>query len=176
MAAECLRMGNGIFRNGNLNSILLLCYHESSIIRKGLKKVIMITFRSETLNVIIRFLASRQIQVLDMQNDCCTPWNVGCAAYNVTTPYIMSTATTFVEFAWEQGRGAWGTPRHGDHCGELKNWVQQKSSTLIGQLATVHICDWLTKVIQIYEPSCLWFHAHHRQKLIPIFKLLVWHW
>ena len=27
----------------------------------------------------------------------------------------------------------------------------QKSSTLIGQLATVHICDWLTKVKQIYE-------------------------
>ena len=31
----------------------------------------------------------------------------------------------------------------------------QKSSTLIGQLATVHICDWLTKVKQIYEQGML---------------------
>ena len=29
----------------------------------------------------------------------------------------------------------------------------QKLSTLIGQLATVHICDWLTKVKRIYEPG-----------------------
>ena len=31
-------------------------------------------------------------------------------------------------------------------------------STLIGQLGIVHICDWLTKVEQIYEPSSLLFH------------------
>ena len=35
--------------------------------------------------------------------------------------------------------------------GELINSVLQKPSTLIGQLATVNICDWLTKVIRIYE-------------------------
>ena len=46
---------------------------------------------------------------------------------------------------------------YGDHRGELINWVLQKSSTLIGQLATgtVHICDWLTKVKQIYEPGMI---------------------
>ena len=31
--------------------------------------------------------------------------------------------------------------------------------TLIGQLGTAHICDWLIKVKQIYEPSCLLFHG-----------------
>ena len=35
--------------------------------------------------------------------------------------------------------------------GELINLVLQKSSTLLGQLATAHICDWLTKVKWIYE-------------------------
>ena len=37
------------------------------------------------------------------------------------------------------------------HNHEDYRGVQQKSSTLIGQLATVHICDWLTKIAQIYE-------------------------
>ena len=32
----------------------------------------------------------------------------------------------------------------------LINWVLQKSITLIGQLDTAHIFDWLTKVILIY--------------------------
>ena len=41
------------------------------------------------------------------------------------------------------------------YYGRLINWVLQKLSTLIGQLATVHINDWLTKVKQIYESSCL---------------------
>ena len=31
----------------------------------------------------------------------------------------------------------------------------QKLSTLIGQLGTVHICDWLTKVKKIYEPGMI---------------------
>ena len=35
----------------------------------------------------------------------------------------------------------------------------QKLSTLISQQATVHIYDWLTKVKQIYESSCLLVHA-----------------
>ena len=39
--------------------------------------------------------------------------------------------------------------------GELINSVLQKPSTLIGKWATVHICDWLTKVKQINEPSYL---------------------
>ena len=39
---------------------------------------------------------------------------------------------------------------HGDNRRELINWVLQKLSTLIGQLATAHICDWLTKV-KFYE-------------------------
>ena len=30
---------------------------------------------------------------------------------------------------------------------------------IIRQLGTVHICDRLTKVKQIYEPSCLLFHG-----------------
>ena len=37
--------------------------------------------------------------------------------------------------------------------GQLLNWVQQKSSFLIGQLSTAYICDWLTKVKQIYASS-----------------------
>ena len=41
----------------------------------------------------------------------------------------------------------------------LINQVSQKSSTLIGQQATVQIYDWLTKVKQIYEPSCLLVHG-----------------
>ena len=45
------------------------------------------------------------------------------------------------------------------YYGRLVDGVLKKSSTLIGQLATVHICDWLTKVEQIYEPSCLLFHG-----------------
>ena len=44
---------------------------------------------------------------------------------------------------------------HGDNRGDLRNWVFPKLSTLIGQLATVHISDWLTKVIWIYEPCML---------------------
>ena len=35
----------------------------------------------------------------------------------------------------------------------------EKSSTIIDQLATVHVCDWLTKVWRIYEPSCLLLNA-----------------
>ena len=42
---------------------------------------------------------------------------------------------------------------------KLINWVIQKLSTLISQQATVHIYDWLTKVKQIYESSCLLVHA-----------------
>ena len=42
--------------------------------------------------------------------------------------------------------------------GWLITWVLQKSSSLIGQLATIHICDWLTKVKQIYESSFLLVH------------------
>ena len=45
------------------------------------------------------------------------------------------------------------------YSGQLINWVLQKTSTLIGKLATVHICDWLTKVQQIYEPSWLLVHG-----------------
>ena len=33
------------------------------------------------------------------------------------------------------------------------------SISLIFQLAKVHICDWLTKGKQIYEPSCRSMHA-----------------
>ena len=44
----------------------------------------------------------------------------------------------------------------------LINWLLQKLSTLIGQLATIHICDWLTKVKRIYEPFCLLVHARIR--------------
>ena len=43
--------------------------------------------------------------------------------------------------------------------GRLINWVLQKLSSLIGQQTTVHICDLLTKVKRIYEPSFLLFHA-----------------
>ena len=35
----------------------------------------------------------------------------------------------------------------------------QKSSTLIGQLVIVHICDWLTKFKRVYEPSSLLVHV-----------------
>ena len=42
---------------------------------------------------------------------------------------------------------------YGDNRGELINLVQQKLSTLLGQLATAYICDWLTKVKRIYEPG-----------------------
>lgn len=41
----------------------------------------------------------------------------------------------------------------------LINWVLQKSSFSNGQLAEVHICDWLTNVKRIYEPSCLLFYG-----------------
>ena len=34
----------------------------------------------------------------------------------------------------------------------------QKLSTLIGQLAIVHTCDWLTKVELIYEATYLLVH------------------
>ena len=37
------------------------------------------------------------------------------------------------------------------YYGRLVNGVLKKSSTLIGQLATVHNCDWLTKDKQIYK-------------------------
>ena len=35
--------------------------------------------------------------------------------------------------------------------GRLINWVLQNASTLFGQLGTLHICDWLIEVKQIYE-------------------------
>ena len=41
------------------------------------------------------------------------------------------------------------------YLGQLINWVLQKSSTLIGQLATVHNCDWLTKDKRIYKISSI---------------------
>ena len=49
----------------------------------------------------------------------------------------------------------------------------QKLSTLIGQLATVHICDWLTKVKQIYDLSCLLVHAHPppQGKILPVMTI-----
>ena len=37
----------------------------------------------------------------------------------------------------------------------------QKSSSLIDQLAIVHICDMLTNVKKIYEPSCLRVHGRN---------------
>ena len=43
------------------------------------------------------------------------------------------------------------------YFGRLINRVLQKSSTLIGQLATVHNCDWLTKEKQIYKLSSIIF-------------------
>ena len=43
--------------------------------------------------------------------------------------------------------------------GWLINWELQKSSSLIGHLTTVCICEWLTKVKQIYDPSFLLFHV-----------------
>ena len=65
--------------------------------------------------------------------------------------------------------------------GLLINWVLQKLSTLIGQLATVHICDWLTKDKQIYKLSSIIFMTYgslfsmiwaivklHRVKLLMI--------
>ena len=51
------------------------------------------------------------------------------------------------------------TPPSEIYYRKLLNWVIQKSSTLIGQQATVHIYDWLTKVKQIYESSFLLVHA-----------------
>ena len=42
--------------------------------------------------------------------------------------------------------------------GQLINWVLQKLSFLIGQLAAAHICDWL-KIKWIYKPSCLLVHG-----------------
>ena len=50
------------------------------------------------------------------------------------------------------------------YYGRLINWVQQNTSTLICQLGTVHICDWLTKFKHIYEPSCLLFHGLNAPK------------
>ena len=52
------------------------------------------------------------------------------------------------------------------HYKMLLNWVLQKSSTLIGQLSTVHICDWLIKVKQIYELSCLLVNALFTLKVL----------
>ena len=40
----------------------------------------------------------------------------------------------------------------------INEWLQNLS-TLIGQLHVSCSCDWLTKVKQIYEPSCLLFHG-----------------
>ena len=40
----------------------------------------------------------------------------------------------------------------------------QNASSLIGQLGTVHIHDWVTKIKKIYEPSCLLFHGKGYQK------------
>ena len=39
---------------------------------------------------------------------------------------------------------------HGKLLWKAHKLSATKSSTLIGQLAKVHICDWLTKVKQIY--------------------------
>ena len=39
--------------------------------------------------------------------------------------------------------------------GWLITWVLQKSSSLIGQLATVHNCDWLLKKKRIYKLSSI---------------------
>ena len=45
----------------------------------------------------------------------------------------------------------------------------QNVSTLIGQLNTVYIYDWLTKMNKIHEPSCLLFNGTLPSE---IFKLL----
>ena len=55
------------------------------------------------------------------------------------------------------------------YFGRLMNWVLQKLRTLIGQLATVHICYWLTNVKQIYELSCLQVHGFH----LPTFLIVL---
>ena len=45
---------------------------------------------------------------------------------------------------------------HGYHRGELINWVRKKLSTHF-QLATVHICDWLTKQKSNKFMSMAWY-------------------
>ena len=46
------------------------------------------------------------------------------------------------------------------YLGHLINWELQKLSSLIGQLATVHNCDWLLKKKRIYKLSSIspWWH------------------
>ena len=44
---------------------------------------------------------------------------------------------------------------HGNLQWKARILSAKKSSILIGQLTTVHICNWLTKVKQIYEPGML---------------------
>ena len=46
----------------------------------------------------------------------------------------------------------------------LLGWI----NSLIGQLGAVHICDWLAKVKQIHEPSCLLFHESNRGNGKPL--------
>ena len=41
------------------------------------------------------------------------------------------------------------------YLGHLINWELQKSSSLIGQLAIVHNCDWLLKKKRIYKLSSI---------------------
>ena len=43
--------------------------------------------------------------------------------------------------------------------GWLINWELKKSSSLIGHLTTVGICDWLKQVKRIYDPSFLLVHG-----------------
>ena len=57
----------------------------------------------------------------------------------------------------------------------LINWVLQKLSTLIGQLATVHIFDWLTKDQQIYKLSPMIFMCIlNLTRVYTIYVMNIW--
>ena len=51
------------------------------------------------------------------------------------------------------------TTFHGKQDVIIRSCLSQNLSPLNDELGTVHICDWLTKVKSINEPSYLLFHG-----------------
>ena len=69
------------------------------------------------------------------------------------------------------------------YLGHLINWELQKLSSLIGQLATVHNCDWLMKKKQIYKLSSISPWYLYRSQITPrktdftlVFNSMMWNY
>ena len=77
----------------------------------------------------------------------------------VTDPFHLQSMQNSISFL-DAMSSLDGRYEHGQADRTAHKLSAKKLSTLFGQLTTVHICDWLIKVKQVYEPSFLLFHGY----------------